>query len=262
MDAAPTSTIALMQSSSLSQLVQQEIERAILMGEYPPGSKLTEAALAERLGVSRGPVREAFRMLDEAGLVRSEKNRGVYVRDIPVEEAAEIFDLRAAMEEVVGRQLAAHLTPAQHRELLDCVAAMERTVQAQDAPAYHRLNLQFHDRLVEMAGNRKLAAIYRKLIKELSLFRRLSLTDEGSLPASAGEHQRIVEAIASGDPVRAARTLFDHAMESKQRALAHGSRRPHPATEPDARPDAVPDIPPPGPASETAAPSAPLSLGS
>ena len=63
-------------------------------------------ALAARLGVSRGPLREAFRMLDEAGLVRTEKNRGVFVRDLPVEEAIEIFDLRAAMDELVGRRLA------------------------------------------------------------------------------------------------------------------------------------------------------------
>ena len=69
-------------------------------------------ALAARLGVSRGPLREAFRMLDEAGLVRTEKNRGVFVRDIPIDEAVEIFDLRAAMDELVGRRLAETITPA------------------------------------------------------------------------------------------------------------------------------------------------------
>ena len=74
-------------------MVQQEIERSILIGEYEPGSKLIEATLAFKLGVSRGPVREAFRMLEEAGLVRNEKNRGVFVRDIPMDEAIDIFDL-------------------------------------------------------------------------------------------------------------------------------------------------------------------------
>jgi DNA-binding GntR family transcriptional regulator len=64
------------------------------------------------MGVSRGPVREAFRMLEEAGLVRTEKNRGVFVRDIPIDEAVEIFDLRAAMDELVGRRLAENITPA------------------------------------------------------------------------------------------------------------------------------------------------------
>jgi len=77
---APAPSISLLQKHSLPALVQREIERMILAGELPPGGKLTEAALAQTLGVSRGPVREAFRALEESGLVRLEKNRGVYVR--------------------------------------------------------------------------------------------------------------------------------------------------------------------------------------
>jgi DNA-binding GntR family transcriptional regulator len=83
--APPHPTITLLQTSSLSSVVQGELERMILSGELRPGEKLTEMALAARLGVSRGPLREAFRMLDESGLVRTEKNRGVFVRDLPVE---------------------------------------------------------------------------------------------------------------------------------------------------------------------------------
>ena len=141
-------TIALLQSSSLTSVVQQEIERAILQGEYAPGSKLIEATLAQQMGVSRGPVREAFRMLEEAGLVRNEKNRGVFVRDIPIKEAVEIFDLRAAMDELVGRKLAKDITPAQLKEIRALVDSMEKAVKAQDAYNYHLLNLKFHDRLV------------------------------------------------------------------------------------------------------------------
>ena len=98
--------IALVQSSSLPALVQKELERMILAGELPAGSKLNEAAVAERLGVSRGPVREAFRALEESGLVRLEKNRGVFVRQIAVDEADEIYELRAVLDEFVGRRLA------------------------------------------------------------------------------------------------------------------------------------------------------------
>ncbi len=225
MSATMHPTIALLQSRSLSMVVQQEIERGILSGEYPPGSKLIEAALAEKMGVSRGPIREAFRMLDEAGLVRTEKNRGVSVRDIPLDEALEIFDLRAAMDELVGRQLATHLTTDQRDDMQAMVSAMEQAVAAQDAQHYHLLNLQFHDRLVEMTGNRKLTAIYRKLIKELSLFRRLNLADGWLMPASASEHQQIVQAIASGNPQRAGQAMFDHAMESKARTEANDLRR-------------------------------------
>ena len=227
--AAPKPTIALLQSHSLTGLVQGELERLILSGELAPGAKLTEMTLAARLGVSRGPLREAFRMLEEAGLVRTEKNRGVFVRDIPIDEAVEIFDLRAAMDELVGRRLAEAITPAQLKEMRGLVDAMERSVKAQDTRAYHLLNLQFHDRLVEMAGNRKLCTIYRKLIKELSLFRRLNLADGWLMPISAGEHRAIVKAIASGDAQAAGRAMFDHVMESKERTLQNHLKRQPPA---------------------------------
>lgn len=220
-------TIALLQSSSLPALVQAELERMIVCGELQPGAKLTEMALAARLGVSRGPLREAFRMLEEAGLVRTEKNRGVFVRDVPLDEAVEIFDLRAAMDELVGRQLALRITPAQLKEVRAMVEAMERAVKAADLRGYHLLNLQFHDRLVDMAGNRKLTAIYRKLIKELSLFRRMNLAhlaEDGLLPLSAGEHRAIVKAIASGNAQAAGQAMFDHVMQSKERMLSQ-----HPA---------------------------------
>ena len=219
--AAPT--IALLQSSSLTSVVQQEIQRRIVQGELVPGDKLNEAALADALGVSRGPVREAFRMLEEAGLVRQEKNRGVFVRQIPLDEAVEIFDLRAMMDETVGRQLALHITPEQLRQVRARVDAMERTVKAGDADGYHLLNLEFHDTLVAFAGNRKLTALYRRLINELSLFRRMNLADSAILPLSASEHRGIVKAIASGDADAAGRAMRQHVLDSKQRTQLKNS---------------------------------------
>ncbi|MES2958551.1 MAG: phosphonate utilization associated transcriptional regulator [Pseudomonadota bacterium] len=216
-------TIALLQSSSLTSVVQQEVERRILQGELAPGAKLNEAALAEALGVSRGPVREAFRMLEEAGLVRQEKNRGVFVRSIPIDEAMEIFDLRAMMDEAVGRSLAESITAEQLRGVRAMVEAMEKAVKAGDADGYHLLNLEFHDRLVEFAGNRKLTTIYRRLINELSLFRRMNLVDAKLLPISAGEHRAIVKAIASGDPEAAGRAMRQHVMDSKNRTLRNNT---------------------------------------
>ena len=218
-------TIMLLQTSSLASVVQSELERMILAGELAPGAKLTEVALAARLGVSRGPLREAFRMLEEAGLVRTEKNRGVFVRDVALAEAVEIFDLRAAMDELAGRRLAEHITPVQLKEVRGLVDQMEQAVKAKDAHHYHLLNLRFHDRLVELAGNAKLTAIYRKLIKELSLFRRLNLADGWLLPVSVGEHRQIVKAIASGDAHAAGRAMFDHAMDSKERTIMNNLRQ-------------------------------------
>ena len=152
-------------------------------------------------------------------------SRGVFVRNIPIDEAIEIFELRATMEELVGRRLAQNITATQQQEMENLVRNMERAVAATDSHAYHLLNLQFHDRLVEMAGNRKLASIYRKLVKEISLFRRLNLAGHNVLPVSAHAHWEILEAIKSGNPDTAGRVLFDHAMNSKARTIENDEQR-------------------------------------
>jgi len=209
--------IALVQSRSLPALVQQELERIILAGELPAGSKLNEAAIAERLGVSRGPVREAFRALEESGLVRLEKNRGVFVRRIPIEEADEIYELRAVLDEFVGRRLAQSASAENVREISARVDRMERAAAKGDVEAYLAANVAFHDRLVELVGNAKLLGMYRRLVNELHLFRHATLAQGGVLPVSTREHREIVERIAAGQPAAAGRALYDHVMASRER---------------------------------------------
>ncbi|RYF28062.1 MAG: phosphonate utilization associated transcriptional regulator [Comamonadaceae bacterium] len=224
--------IAQLQGNSLAGLVHNEVERMILGGELQPGSKLTEATIATQLGVSRGPVREAFRMLDEAGLVRTEKNRGVFVRDIALDEALEIFELRAVMEMYIGRKLAETCTAAQARALRQLVDSMDIASKAGNAQDYHRVNLEFHDSLLQLAGNAKFTANYRRLIKELSLIRRKNLTAE-SMAVYTREHRQIVKAIAARDADAAGRAMFDHVMNSRERTLHNYSDEPvAPAAQP------------------------------
>lgn len=241
MNATPPAppTIAQLQCNSLANLVQGAIERKILDGTLKAGDKLTEAALADELGVSRGPVREAFRMLEEAGLVRTEKNRGVFVREIPVEEALDIFEVRAVMDAYVGRKLAQTLPVAQVKELRRGVETMEAAAKAQDAALFHEANLAFHDRLLALAGNAKLTTVYRKLTKELMLFRRQNLTPE-SMAIYAKEHRQIVKAIAAGDVEAAGRAMFDHVMASRERTRINHlpAAAPVPTPAPSAAPPA------------------------
>lgn len=231
--AASQATIALLQANSLTSVVHAEIERLILDGELAPGAKLTEAMLAARLGVSRGPIREAFRILEEAGLVRLEKNRGVFVRSIPLDEAMEIYDLRAMLDESAGRQLAERITAEQARELRTLVEQMERLVKeghnTSASDPYHLMNLAFHDRLVEFVGNRKLIELYRRLVKELSLFRRVNLADGKQVPVSVQEHRAILKAITAGDADAAGRALRAHVLESKERTLKNHALQARPA---------------------------------
>lgn len=215
-DDAPTA-LQLVQSSSLPALVHAEIEQLILRGELAAGQRVNESELATRFGTSRGPIREALRVLEEARLVRSEKHRGVFVREISVAEADEIYDVREVLDQLIGERVAERATPAQLIELKAVVAEMDAATGRQDVKRYHALNLKFHDLLVDFAGNARLTESYRLLTKELLLFRLRGLQDGGGFAVSNTEHKAVVKAIASRDAARAGHLLRAHAAESRAR---------------------------------------------
>lgn len=214
--AAPTA-LQVVQSNSLPALVQVEIESLILRGELAVGQHVNESELAARFGTSRGPVREALRALEESRLVRSEKNRGVFVREISVAEADEIYDVREALDELIGRRVAERASAEQQRELSAVVAEMDTAAGLKDLKTYHALNLKFHDLLVDFAGNARLTESYRLLTKGLLLFRLRGLKDGGGFAVSNTEHKDVVAAIAARDGVRAGQLLRRHAVESRAR---------------------------------------------
>jgi DNA-binding GntR family transcriptional regulator len=163
-------TLKLVQSTSLSLLVQQEITRLILSGEIAAGEWLNESALSQRFGVSRGPVREAFRSLEEMGFLRQEKNRGSFVREITAAEADQIYELREVLDELIARKAAAVATQEQIATLRATLDDMKRAVSEMNVATYYPINLRFHDLLAEYAGNPKLIAICRRLMNELHIF--------------------------------------------------------------------------------------------
>ena len=213
---SPESALALLQKRSLASAAQEEIEKLILSGELAAGTHIGEAEMALRLGVSRGPVREAFRGLEEVGLVRFEKNRGVFVREIDITEAEQNYVVRGALEALAGRLLAARITDSEIAELRGIVAQMKEAVAADDTARYAALNLRLHRRIFEMAGNRKLIEVYGRITKELTLFRRRSVAQEVTLR----EHAMIVNKIAARDREGAAAALLAHVENSRRRIVA------------------------------------------
>ena len=213
----PGAQISFLLSKSLTQLVQRELERQILSGELGAGERLNEVALAQRLDVSRGPVREALRSLEEAGLVSFEKNRGATVRVISPESAVEIYELRATLEALACRRLAVRVTPAELDELRPWVDQMDAAVEAADVGAFNRLNIAFHDRLVELSGSGELAVMYRRLVGNLTLFRLRTLAAEGSLRESNAEHRRILDCLAAGHAEGAGKLMQEHIESSSNR---------------------------------------------
>lgn len=215
---ATHSPLEILRQNSLTSLVQREIERRIVGGELAPGTKLNEADLAGELRVSRGPVREAFRALEQAGLVRTEKNRGVFVRELSLTEASEIYEVRAALEGQIGRLAAERAKPAHLERMRAIVKRMHAACRKRDADAYFPLNIEFHEVLAQAAANLALAAHYRRVVNELNLYRRETIRrNVDVIPVSTREHEAVVEAVASRDAALAERLLYDHVINSRSR---------------------------------------------
>lgn len=221
MDTADPATEALTarRTTSLSALAREELERMILTGELKAGERLNEQALATRLGVSRGPIREAARTLERDGLVTCMVNHGVFVRQLSIDEAVELYELRAVIVGYACGRLATQASAAQRGELADLVAAMDTAASAEDAGRYYDLNLRFHDRLMEMSERRRSGELYQSLVKEAHLFRRRSLMSPLAMRESNAEHRRILAAIDDGDAAAARSAAETHHLNGKRRWL-------------------------------------------
>lgn len=212
-------SLDFLQTKTVPDLVQAEILRMIKAGQLQAGGKLNEISLAQHLRVSRGPIREAFRALEEAGLVKLEKNRGVFVREISPQEAAELYGLRATLDEMAGRSLALSITDAQLQELEDMLHRLDVAAENGAIEVYFPLNIAFHDRIVELTGNATLLEFYRRVIDRMHLIRRQSFAARDGANPSRTEHRAIVEGLASRDAVRAASCLRRHVENGYQRFL-------------------------------------------
>lgn len=219
---APPSQATLggqLQASSLTTLAQQEIERMIIAGEFTPGERINENALANQLGISRGPVREACRALAAIGLVRLIPNRGAFIRTISEEEAREVYELRAGLFGYAGMLIAYRVGEAQLDYLRQLVAQMDAAALANDFDRYYAPNLTFHDYLVTATGNRHLIDTYHDLVRQLHLFRARGLVAGNGMLASNREHGDIVSALASRNPQHVFDAMASHIAAGQRRAL-------------------------------------------
>ena len=213
--------IEMLREHSLATLAQQELERRIISGEIAAGTKLNEVEVASALGVSRGPVREAFSALSQAGLVRVEKNRGVFVRQVSLEEANEFYEVRAALEGLIGKLAARRISIDEIEQLRAVVRRMHQTQKGRRADEYFVLNVEFHDVLARAARNNALLAHYRGVVNQLDLYRRATITrGVENIPLSTQEHEAIVEAVAARDEQRAEALLTEHVLVSRARLHA------------------------------------------
>jgi DNA-binding GntR family transcriptional regulator len=186
------------------------LHAAIVAGELSPGERLIEEELAERLGVSRGAVREAILRLGHEGLVVRERNRGARVRRFTVDEAVEILEARAALESLAAGYAAVRRTEEEARELMSLVDEMETLQAGGELLAMSERNAVMHWRILEISGHAIARDICARLHSQMVRFQFRTVLAPGRSQKSLAEHRRIVTAIAAGDRPAAEQAMREH----------------------------------------------------
>lgn len=204
----------------LAPRIAESLRRLIYEGEFAPGERLNEAALALRMGTSRGPIREALRALAGWGLVTPVPNRGVFVRTLSVREMLEVYDLRALVFGYAAELAAGRVTDADRQQLSQLLAQMDEASAQAQGTQYYELNLAFHSAVMALSGNERACRAYDDYCKELHLFRRKYFDGPGNMRRSNEQHRQLYEAIARGTGAKARAVAERHVREGRERLMA------------------------------------------
>ena len=202
----------------LREAVCDSLRKAILSGVLAPGERLMEVQLAEELGISRTPIREAIRKLEQEGYVIMLPRRGSYVSSVSVHDVQEIFEIRSALESLSIGLAARRITSDDLDKLQKLLQLIEGYIENNDIENIVKTDVEFHDLLYQVSGNERLRLIINNLKEQLARFRTLSMSYPGRLQDTLEEHREMVEAIANGD-VEAARDAAERHMERAEETL-------------------------------------------
>ena len=193
---------------SLRERIVERLRDAILTGDLPAKTRLREPDLAQRLAVSRTPLREAIRQLEAEGLVSTVPRGGAFVTTVTPQDLEETYAIRAVLEGLAARQAAGRVDPEQAaglRALLD-----ELGQKTANYRVYHEAAGRFHEAIFDLAGNKRLQAMYEALTRQVERLRKVSLAVGKRPDTSLREHRRIADAILRGKGAEAERRMRAH----------------------------------------------------
>lgn len=204
---------------TLAEALADRLRELIIEGELAPGTRLNERALCERLGASRTPLREAFRLLAAEHLVELQPNRGAQVVSLSDDDIRESFQVMGALEALAGELACQRITGGEVAEIKALTFEMLACHARRDLPAYYRLNRVIHRAIGRAAGNALLAQVTSNLNQRIENLRFRSNFDALKWDKAAREHAEMVEALEARDGARLAAILKDHLREKCQAVL-------------------------------------------
>jgi DNA-binding GntR family transcriptional regulator len=203
------------ENRSLTAIIFERVREDILNGKYANGDKIVEAKLAEELGVSRTPVREALKQLELDGLVESMPNRGVIVKGITDQDIEDIYTIRLAIEAIAARWAVERMDDSEVEQLKEIYDLMEFYTFKEDVEKTFELNTKFHETMYRGTKSRYLEHVLKDFQLFIKSTRNESLKSEGRIDRALEEHKFILDSFLNRDPERAVDAIVNHIVNSR-----------------------------------------------
>ncbi|NLY75741.1 MAG: GntR family transcriptional regulator [Firmicutes bacterium] len=210
MERRPLVPIKLDNYKPLRELVFESLREAIISGHLRPGERLMEIQLAEEMGVSRTPVREAIRKLELEGLVVMLPRKGAYVAGLSLKDIVDVFEIRGALEGLAAELAAERINEAELEELERYLVKIAENIDKGDLEKVVATDTDFHSLLYKASRNQRLSQIINNLREQIQRFRTTSLSYPGRMKAALEEHRKIVEAISERNGELACKLAQEH----------------------------------------------------
>lgn len=216
-------TVNMNEYLPLRDVVFKTLRQAILKGELKPGERLMEIALAEKLGVSRTPIREAIRKLELEGLVIMVPRRGAHVANITESDLNDVLEVRIGLENMAIDKACILMNEEDLQELYQAEMHFEEIMAGGDLTKLAEADVEFHEIIYRSSNNRRLMQLINNLREQIYRYRMEYLKDEPTRIVLAKEHKAIYEAIKSRDAQRAKAITFNH-IENQREAILRSIR--------------------------------------
>ena len=205
----------------LSKKVYRILKKEIIKGSFEPGDKVLEGRIADQMGISRTPVREAIRELAAEGFVTLSPNQGVVVRSVSAESIREVLQIHSVLEGLAARLSCEVINEEDLKELENYVNKMEKFANKRDSSAYSEVDLKFHELIVNTCRNKRLIQMRKNISDQAQRYRISSLSIPRRLKESLKEHQKILEAFKTKDPKKADSTSQKHIQNALKNILVN-----------------------------------------
>lgn len=205
----------LNKNQTLRESIADSLRDSIIQGALKPGIKISEPALALKFGISRTPVREAFRQLDSEGFLHILPRRGARVAPISEKDVREFYDVKAVLEGHAAKLAVERLSDKELEKMESLNNQMEKSNQTKDYKKVFQLHNEFHEVFLRASGNEQLHHLIRSLVSKFQRFRIL-LTIAGKIEGSLAQHREIIRAFRSKNGDDASRLVSDNAIFGKE----------------------------------------------